>query len=104
MSEGAGETIRLDRWLWQARFFKTRALATRFVSGKGVRINARKVTKPAAALRVGDGLSFALHGEVRALRILALGVRRGPAPEARMLYAELAESVPDAAATPLDPA
>ncbi len=100
----APDTIRLDRWLWQARFFKTRALATRFVAGKGVRINARRVSKPAAALRVGDGLSFALHGEVRVLRILALGDRRGPAVEARSLYAELAESGPGAAVSPLDPA
>lgn len=97
-------TIRVDRWLWQARFFKTRALASDFVAGKGVRINARRVSKPAAALRVGDGLSFGLHGEVRVLRILALGDRRGPAVEARSLYSELAEAGPAAAATPLDPA
>lgn len=100
----AADSIRLDRWLWQARFFKTRALATRFVSGKGVRINARKVSKPAAALRIGDGLSFALHGEIRVLRILALGARRGPAPEARALYAEVPEPGATATASPLDPA
>lgn len=100
--------IRLDRWLWQARFFKTRGLATKFVSGKGVRINARRVSKPAATLRVGDGLSFALHGEVRVLRVLALGDRRGPASEARGLYADLDADAdadaPPAAAAPLEPA
>lgn len=97
------DSIRLDRWLWQARFFRTRGLATRFVSGKGVRINARRVTKPAAAVRVGDGLSFALNGEVRVLRVLALGTRRGPATEARALYRDADADRTSAAVSPLDP-
>lgn len=98
------DSIRLDRWLWQARFFKSRGLATQFVSGKAVRINSRRTSKPAAALRVGDGLSFALHGEVRVLRVLALGNRRGPASEAERLYRDLAAATLPAAASPLDPA
>ena len=54
-----------------------------------MRVNAVRVTKPATAVRVGDGLSFAQGGRVRAVRIRALGTRRGPAPEARLLYADL---------------
>jgi len=54
-----------------------------------VRVNAVRVSRPATPIRVGDGLSFALGGQVRALRVLALGTRRGPAPEARLLYADL---------------
>ena len=54
-----------------------------------MRVNAVRVTKPATVVRVGDGLSFAPRGRVRAVRIRALGTRRGPAPEARTLYADL---------------
>ncbi len=85
----APATIRLDKWLWQARFVKTRARAAALVESGAVRVNAVRVLKPASPIRVGDGLSFALDGNVRVLRIRALGIRRGPAPEARMLYADL---------------
>ena len=54
-----------------------------------MRVNAVRVVKPATPVRVGDGLSFAHGGRVRVVRILALGTRRGPAPEARALYADL---------------
>jgi ribosome-associated heat shock protein Hsp15 len=87
----AGPAIRLDKWLWQARFCKSRALAARLIAAGAVRVNAVPVVKPATPVRVGDGLSFAQGGRVHAVRILALGTRRGPAPEARALYAELAQ-------------
>jgi ribosome-associated heat shock protein Hsp15 len=83
------EAIRLDKWLWQARFCKTRGLAARLIAAGAVRVNAVRVAKPATPVRVGDGLSFALGGRVHAVRIMALGARRGPAPEARALYADL---------------
>jgi ribosome-associated heat shock protein Hsp15 len=85
----APEAIRLDKWLWQARFCKSRALAARLVAEHGVRVNAVRVTRPAAPVRVGDGLSFAQGTRVRVLRVLALGNRRGPASEARLLYLDL---------------
>ena len=85
----APATIRLYKWLWQARFVKTRARAAALVEAGAVRVNAARVTKPATTLRVGDGLSFALEGRVHVLRVRALGARRGPAPEARMLYVDL---------------
>ena len=92
--------IRLDKWLWQARFCKSRALAARLVSDGVVRVNAVRVVKPATAVRIGDGLSFAYGGRVRAVSILALGTRRGPAASVAGLYADL-----DATGTalPLEP-
>jgi ribosome-associated heat shock protein Hsp15 len=91
VSEGAA-TIRLDKWLWQARFFKTRGLAARAVATGVVRVNAVRVLKPATSVAVGDGLTFVQNGRVRVVRVLALGLRRGPAPEARLLYQDLAEA------------
>jgi ribosome-associated heat shock protein Hsp15 len=81
--------IRLDRWLWQARFAKSRARAAALIESGAIRINSVRVLKPATPLRVGDGLSFALGGRVHALRVLGLGTRRGPALEARGLYLDL---------------
>jgi len=86
-----GPSIRLDKWLWHARFCKTRGVAAKLVAGGAVRVNAERVQKPATPLRVGDGVTFAQGQTVRVLRVRALGVRRGPAPEARGLYDDLAE-------------
>jgi ribosome-associated heat shock protein Hsp15 len=100
----AAPSIRLDKWLWHARFCKSRAIAARLVSDGAVRLNAARVLKPATPVRVGDGLSFALGGRVRVVRVRALGTRRGPAPEAQCLYDDLeAPATPssaDHAATP----
>ncbi len=106
---GGEPSIRLDKWLWHARFCKSRALAARLVGDGAVRVNAVRVTKPATPVRVGDGLSFAQGGRIRVLRVLALGTRRGPAPEAQGLYLDLetsaaAAAAPDEAVTaPLEP-
>lgn len=89
MGEETGPRIRLDKWLWHARFFKTRTLAARVVAGGHVRINATKTDKPAQKVGPGDTLTFPQGDEIRVVRILAPGVRRGPAPEARMLYDDL---------------
>lgn len=93
--------IRLDKWLWHARFLKTRSLAARHIAGEGVRINGTRTIKPAASVRPNDVLTFALGPHVRAIRVIAPGVRRGPAPEAQALYEDLA---PPAARAPADPA
>ena len=82
-------TDRLDRWLWHARFFKTRSLAARIVSGGGVRVNGVRTAKPAAAVGPGDVLTFAQARAIRVVRITALGTRRGPAAEAQDLYDDL---------------
>ena len=81
--------MRLDKWLWQARFFKSRSLATRFIEKSRCRIDGRVVDKPHAAVAPGMVLTFALGPRVRVVRIVALGDRRGPAPEARALYDEI---------------
>ncbi|WP_425068620.1 RNA-binding S4 domain-containing protein [Reyranella sp.] len=81
--------MRLDKWLWHARFFKTRTLASRYVEKSRCRIDGRAVEKPHAAVAPGMVLTFALGAHVKVVRILALGERRGPAPEARALYEEI---------------
>ncbi|KPP93722.1 MAG: ribosome-associated heat shock protein Hsp15 HslR [Rhodobacteraceae bacterium HLUCCA08] len=87
----AAETIRLDKWLWQARFFKTRGLATRLVGAGRVRVDGQPVSKPARAVGPGAVLTFPQGDQVRVVRVLACGLRRGPAPEARALYEDLTE-------------
>ncbi|MBV1867470.1 MAG: RNA-binding S4 domain-containing protein [Marinosulfonomonas sp.] len=82
-------TIRIDKWLWYARFFKTRGLARTQVTGGHVRLNSDKISKPAQGVGAGDTLTFAQGSRIRVVRILAPGTRRGPAPEAAMLYDDL---------------
>lgn len=77
---------RLDRWLWYARILKSRTLAAQLIEGGKVRVNRRRVVKPSHTVREGDVLTIALRGQVLVLKILAAGTRRGPPPEARMLY------------------
>lgn len=100
---GPETSIRLDKWLWHARFCKSRAIAARLVADGAVRVNANRVTKPATPVRVGDGLSFALGGRVRVVRILGLGTRRGPAAEAQALYDDLERASAATAALEPDP-
>jgi ribosome-associated heat shock protein Hsp15 len=85
----ARPTDRLDKWLWHARFFKTRSLASKQVAGGHVRVNGEKAAKPAAAVGAGDVLTFAQGHRIRVVRIAALGTRRGPATEAQTLYDDL---------------
>lgn len=80
----------MDKWLWHARFFKTRSFAAKQVSDGHVRVNAERVTKPARAVAPGDVLTFAQGRSVRVVRVVALGQRRGPAVEAQTLYEDLA--------------
>jgi ribosome-associated heat shock protein Hsp15 len=82
--------IRIDRWLWHARLYKTRTLAARAVAEGHVRVNGARVSKPAAVVAVGDGLTVVQGKAVRVVRVRDLGLRRGPAAEARGLYDDLA--------------
>ena len=88
-SPPAPPPLRLDKWLWHARFFKSRTLATRFCSEGRVRVNGVAGVKPHHAIRAGDVLTFALGPHVRVVKVVGLGVRRGPASEARALYHDL---------------
>ncbi|MGD9814648.1 MAG: S4 domain-containing protein [Hyphomonadaceae bacterium] len=84
---------RIDLWLFRARFAKTRADAARLVAEGGLRLVrgqvARRLEKPSADVEVGDAMVLPHRGGLRALRVLALPRRRGPAAEARALYAEV---------------
>lgn len=84
--------MRLDKWLWAARFFKTRTLASDAVIGRKVQHNGSRV-KAAREIKVGDRLDIA-NGETRwEVTVSGLSDKRGPAPEARLLYEESAASV-----------
>jgi len=85
-------SLRVDKWLWAARFFKTRSLASDAVSGGKVKVNGA-ATKPARDIKVGDRLDI-VNGETRwVVTVLALSDKRSPAPEARLLYEETPDSV-----------
>jgi ribosome-associated heat shock protein Hsp15 len=83
------DTIRLDKWLWQARFFKSRSIAAGVVSAGKVRINGDVAAKPARAIGADDVLTFHQQTDVRIVKVLGCGTRRGPAPEARTLYDDI---------------
>jgi ribosome-associated heat shock protein Hsp15 len=89
MSDTQGPTLRLDKWLWHARFARTRSLAAKLVSEARFRINGNPTEKAHHAVRPGDVLTFPLGPHIRVIKVLALGTRRGPAPEARTLYEDL---------------
>jgi ribosome-associated heat shock protein Hsp15 len=81
--------LRLDKWLWQARFLKSRSLAAALVEAGHVRVNGTRVSRPGREIVPGDVLTFPLGPRIRVVRILALGQRRGPAAEAQKLYTDL---------------
>ena len=81
--------LRVDKWLWQARFFKTRTLAASQVQAGAVRINGTVTRKSASTVTPGDVLTFAQGNHIRVIEIVELGTRRGPAPEAQALYSDL---------------
>lgn len=85
--------MRLDKWLWAARFFKTRGLAAEAADRERVRVNGMPA-KPAKELRVGDSVAMRQEGGlVRTVIVQGLSAVRGPAPVAQALYEETAESV-----------
>ena len=92
----AARKLRLDKWLWQARFFKSRGLAAEVIEAGHVRVNGTRITRPGRDVTEGDTLTFPQGDRIRVVRILALGQRRGPAPEAQALYLDLdASAAPD---------
>ena len=96
----APDTIRLDKWLWQARFFKSRSLAATVVSTGKVRVDGTAVSKPARSVKPGNVLTFAKETDVKVVKILSCGVRRGPAPEAQTLYEDMS---PEKIVRPFNP-
>ena len=82
-------TVRLDKWFWYARFIKSRTLATKLCNSGKVRVNGVLIKKAHQGIRIGDVLTFPLGSDIRVIKILQLGGRRGPAKEAQTLYEDL---------------
>lgn len=94
--------LRLDKWLWYARFFKSRGTASRLCSASRLRIDGMVVNKAHHKIRLGNVLTFPQGRLIRVVKVLALATRRGPAPEARLLYEDLTPPSP-ATGTPAAP-
>jgi ribosome-associated heat shock protein Hsp15 len=88
LTGNAPVALRVDKWLWHARFFKTRVLCTKLISS-GIRVNSNPISKPAFQIKQGDVLTFKQNDDIRVIEVVAIGVRRGPAPEAQALYNDL---------------
>lgn len=100
MSEGR---IRIDKWLWHARFFKSRTLAGKFCQGGKVRLNDQLITKAHVMVGPDDVLTFAKGPLIKVVKIREIGTRRGPAPEAQALYEDLSPPPPKKAERPFAP-
>lgn len=88
------DKLRLDKWLWFARFFKTRSLAATRVTAGDVRVNGDRVTKRSTTIAPGDVLTFSQGRVVRVIEVKAIGARRGPASEAQALYNDMSPPPP----------
>ena len=93
MTAKSNEAIRIDKWLWFARFFKNRNLSARIVSQGKVRLNGKRISKPSTSLKKGDALTFPQGNILRLVKVLELGKRRGPFKEALSLYDEIEEKI-----------
>ncbi len=98
----AGGKIRVDKWLWYSRTVKSRTLAQGLIKAGKVRVNNSRISSPSRMVEVDDVLTITLARQIRILKIVDVGTRRGPAPEAQMLYEDLSPPPPkrDAALRP----
>jgi ribosome-associated heat shock protein Hsp15 len=87
--------LRADKWLWHARFFKSRSLATQLCQAGKLRLSGLGVIKPHHKVKPGDVLTFPQARHIRVVKVLALGLRRGPASEAQALYEDLKPQTPE---------
>ena len=85
------EKIRLDTWLWYARFYKSRSLSSKAILSGKLRVNSNKIIKPASKVRINDILTISHVNMVRIIQVQSIGARRGPASEAQKLYKDLSE-------------
>ena len=83
------EALRIDKWLWYARFFKSRAIASRMVASGRLRINGESISKPHRTILPEMVLVFPQGEIIRTIKVLSLATRRGPASEAQALYEDL---------------
>ena len=89
MTDQSRPSLRLDKYLWHARFFKSRSQATNYIAEGRLRLDGTIIVKPNQLVRAGCVLTFPLGSRIRVVRVLALGARRGPPAEARSLYEDL---------------
>ena len=96
MSDTEPDALRVDIWLWRARFYKTRALAGAQIKKRGVRITrygqTRRTDKPGSTIIAGDIVTFGRAPHIRSVEVLDIGTRRGPASEAALLYGDVGET------------
>jgi ribosome-associated heat shock protein Hsp15 len=85
--------LRLDKWLWYARFMKSRSKATKFCQSSRFYVNSLIVAKAHFLIKRNDVLTFSIDDNIKIIKVLNLGVRRGPAPEAQALYEDLSPSI-----------
>ena len=90
------EKIRLDTWLWYARFYKSRSLSAKAILSGKLRVNSSKIIKPASKVKINDVLTINHINMVRIIQVQSLGSRRGPASEAQKLYYDLSGDITDA--------
>ena len=90
------EKIRLDTWLWYARFYKSRSLSSKAILSGKLRLNSNKIIKPASKVKINDVLTINHINMVRIIQVQSLGSRRGPASEAQNLYNDLSGNIIDA--------
>ena len=86
------DKLRIDKWLWAARFYKTRSLATDEINKGRIEVNGQ-AAKPSREVKTGDLVGMRREGQVRTVLVQALSDLRGPAPQAQLLYAETSESL-----------
>ena len=92
--------LRADKWLWYARVYKTRTLASTSIKTGKVRVNQEKISSPSRAVSPGDVFTVTLGRQIKVLKVLELGSRRGPASEAQQLYEDLSPPPPKKDNTP----
>ena len=90
------EKIRLDTWLWYARFYRSRSLSSKAILSGKLRVNSNKIIKPASKVKINDVLTINHINMVRIIQVQSLGSRRGPASEAQKLYNDLSGDITDA--------
>ena len=100
ISTDSSARLRIDKWLWHARFYKTRVLAQEAAEKGRIRLNGARTEKAGRGIKIGDTLTIPAGRDVLVVRVVAFGERREPAPEARLLY-ELVAGLDPAAPPPV---
>jgi ribosome-associated heat shock protein Hsp15 len=96
----AEPSFRIDKWLWHARFARSRTLAQKLIQSGAVRVNRNRVRNTSQPIKVGDMLTIALAQRVLVVRVIGFGLRRGPAVEAQLLYDLVSDSAARGTAEP----